>query len=446
MDHPPARSAADAVPFALALRVWLKIGCLSFGGPAGQIALMHEELVVRRRWISEARFLHALNYCMVLPGPEAQQLATYLGWLMHRTWGGLLAGVLFILPGLLLLTALTAMYAAWGSTPAVTAIFAGIQPAVLAVVLAAAWRLGQRTLRDPLLIGIAAAALLGLVLGLHFALILGLAALSGWIGAKWRPQAFAARSSHAGAGSVHARGPALIDDDTPTPAHARPDRRRLLRVLLICLALWLLPVALLAAVFGGEHAYVQMALFFTQAALLTFGGAYAVLPYVWAASVDTHGWLSTAQMIHGIALAEATPGPLILVVSHVGFLGGWNGALLGPDALLPAGVLGALMVAWVSFLPSFLFILAGGPLLESSRDQLRLAAPLTAISAAVVGVILSLALRFAGVVLWPASLTGGIHLPALSLSLLAVLALIRWSRSPLEVIGAGALLGALGLV
>ncbi len=435
----------SAPPFAQALRVWLKIGCLSFGGPAGQIALMHEELVVRRRWISEARFLHALNYCMLLPGPEAQQLATYLGWLMHQSLGGVVAGVLFILPGLVLLTALSAVYAAWGDTPAVAGIFAGIQPAVLAVVLAAAWRLGQRTLRDPLLIGIAAAALLGLVLGLHFALILGLAALSGWLGARWRPQAFAARSTHAGAGGVHARGPALIDDDTPTPAHARPSRARLGRVALSCLALWMLPMALLLGLFGAQHPYLQMAVFFTQAALLTFGGAYAVLPYVWAGAVHTHGWLSTEQMIHGIALAEATPGPLILVVSHVGFLGGWNGALLGPDSLLLAGILGALLVAWVSFLPSFLFILAGGPLVESSRDQLHLAAPLTAISAAVVGVILSLALRFAGVVLWPDA-AAGIHLPALGLTLLALLALLRWGRSPLEVIAVGAVCGALGVV
>jgi len=434
----PTRPAPVPVPFAVALRLWLwlKIGCLSFGGPAGQIALMHEELVVRRRWISEARFLHALNYCMVLPGPEAQQLATHLGWLMHRRLGGIVAGVLFILPGLLLLIGLTAVYAAWGDTPRVTAIFTGIQPAVLAIVLAAAWRLGRRTLKHPLLIGIAAGAFVGLgPLGLPFALVLALAALTGIVGARVCPAAFRPVSAHL-AGSL-SREPALIDDDTPTPAHARPSRRGFLGVLAGGLALWALPLALVLGL-GGHPAWLTMAAFFTRAALLSFGGAYAVLPYVWTRAVDTHGWISAEAMIHGIALAEATPGPLILVVAHVGFLGGWNGALLGPDQLLLAGVLGALLVSWVTFLPSFVFILAGGPWVEASRDHLPLAAPLTAITAAVVGVISSLALRFAGVVLWPA---GSLDPVAVTLALLAAVALIRYQRSPLEVIVAGAVIG-----
>lgn len=425
------------VPFVVALRLWLKIGFLSFGGPAGQIALMHEELVVRRRWISEARFLHALNYCMVLPGPEAQQLATYLGWLLHRTAGGIVAGVLFILPGLLLLIVLSALYAGFGAEPAVAAIFAGIQPAVLAIVLAAAWRLGRRTLKHPLLLGIAGGAFVGLSgLGLPFALVLALAAVAGLIGVRHWPTAFKAGGAHTAAAAVQ-QGPALIDDDTPTPAHARPSRSGFLKVVAGGLALWALPLILLLSV-GSPHPWLTMATFFTGAALLSFGGAYAVLPYVWTGAVQTHGWLDPASMIHGIALAEATPGPLILVVSHVGFLGSWNAALLGPEQQLLAGVLGALLVAWVTFLPSFVFILAGGPLVESSRGQLHLAAPLTAISAAVVGVILSLAVRFAGVVLWPA---GHFAPPALLIAVLAAIALIRYQRSPLEVIGAGALIG-----
>lgn len=436
-------SPSPAVPWPEALRVWFRIGCLSFGGPAGQIALMHEELVVRRRWISEARFLHALNYCMVLPGPEAQQLATYLGWLMHRSWGGIVAGTLFILPGLFVLVSLSALYAAYGQVPLVSAIFSGIQPAVLAVVLAAAWRLGQRTLRHPLLIAIAAGALVGLGgFGLPFPLVLALAALTGLIGARIWPAAFRA-PGHAAHASLHPAGAALIDDHTPTPDHARPDRRRLGAVLAAGLALWALPLAALILLFGGSHAYVQMAGFFTRAALLSFGGAYAVLPYVWSGAVEAYGWLEPAQMVHGIALGEATPGPLILVVAHVGFLGGWNAALLGPEALLLAGIAGALIVSWFTFLPSFLFILGGGPFVESSRNEIRYAAPLTAISAAVVGVILSLALRFGELVLWPGGTGAGIDRLALSLALLALLALIRFKRSPLEIIGAGALVGAL---
>lgn len=421
-----------------ALRLWLKIGCLSFGGPAGQIALMHEELVVRHRWISEARFLHALNYCMVLPGPEAQQLATYLGWLMHRSLGGIVAGVLFILPGLLVLVSLSALYAAYGQLPVVSAIFTGIQPAVLAIVLAAAWRLGRRTLQHPLLLGVAAGAFIGLGLfGLPFPLVLALAALCGVIGVRLWPAAFQP-PAHAPPTGAHADSPALINEHTPTPAHARPNRGRLITVLGSGLALWSLPMTALLLGYGSQHAYLQMAGFFTRAALLSFGGAYAVLPYVWTGAVETHGWLGAEAMIHGIALGEATPGPLILVVAHVGFLGGWNGALLGPDQLLLAGVLGALIVSWVSFLPSFVFILAGGPYVEASRGQLHLAAPLTAISAAVVGVILSLALRFAGVVLWPA---GGLDSVAVTLALLAAVALIRYQRSPLEIVMAGATMG-----
>ena len=444
----PIESVAErrGVSFGQALRFWLKLGFISFGGPAGQIALMHDELVVRRRWISERRFLHALNYCMLLPGPEAQQLATYLGWLMHRTWGGVVAGALFVLPSLFILIALSWVYLRFGQVPAVAAVLWGLKPAVVALVVQAAWRLGSRTLRHPLLAGIAVlsfALIAGPRLGFPW-IVLG-AALAGLAGARWAPGAFpeAGHASLAVAQPAAAGGSPTpwIDDDTPTPPHARFSRARLVRVVLVCLGLGLAAAAGLALVMGPQSAYLAMARFFTQAALVTFGGAYAVLPYVVQGAVEQHGWLSTAQMMDGLALGETTPGPLIMVVAFVGFLGGWQQALLGPDALLAAGVLGAAVATFFTFLPSFLFILAGGPLVEATRGRLGFTAPLTAISAAVVGVIASLGLFFAVHTIWPRGIGQGMDLPALALAVAATWALVRWKVSPMKVLAVCAGLG-----
>ena len=439
-------SAADGPPpapsFAEALRFWLKLGFVSFGGPAGQIAIMHGELVERCRWISERRFLHALNYCMLLPGPEAQQLATYLGWLMHRTRGGLAAGLLFVLPSLLILLLLSWIYMAYGEQRWVAAAFDGIKPAVVAIVIHAAWRIGIRTLRNGLLWAIALAAFVGLfALRLPFPLIIGAAALAGVIGARWRPSAFALGAPHASAGSVHLR--AVIDDDTPPPAHARGGRAALLRVLGIGVGLWAAAMLALAARYGVDGLPTAMATFFTKAALLTFGGAYAVLPYVYQGAVEHHGWLTGPQMIAGLALGETTPGPLIMVVAFVGFAGGWQAPFLGADTALASGVLAACVVTFFTFLPSFVFIFAGAPLVEHTRGDLRFTAPLTAITAAVVGVIVNLALFFAGHVFWPDGRVAGPNGPALVMAALALLALWRGWLGVMPVIGLAAVAGLL---
>ena len=388
-QHPPV----TPVPFRQALVFWFKLGFISFGGPAGQIAIMHSELVERRRWISEKRFLHALNYCMLLPGPEAQQLATYIGWLMHRTWGGVVAGALFVLPSLFILIALSWLYVAFGDVPVVAGLFYGIKPAVTAIVVHAAHRIGSRALRNGWLWAIAGASFVAIfALAVPFPAIVAAAALAGYVGGRVAPEKFRTGGGHAGA--HHAQGPALIDDDTPTPEHARFSVVRLSRVVVAGALLWLLPMGLLNAVFGWEHTFTQMGWFFTKAALLTFGGAYAVLPYVYQGAVDRFGWLSPEQMIDGLALGETTPGPLIMVVAFVGFVGGYLKQLFGPDALFLSGAVAASLVTWFTFLPSFVFILAGGPLVESTHNELKFTAPLTAITAAVVGVILNLALFF----------------------------------------------------
>jgi len=419
-----------------ALLYWLKLGFISFGGPAGQIALMHAELVERRRWISEGRFLHALNYCMLLPGPEATQLAVYIGWLLHRTWGGILAGLLFILPSLLLLIGLSWIYLAWGHLPLVAGILAGIKPAVVAIVIAAAWRIGTRTLRNPLLCGVAALAFVAILLDVPFPLIVLGAALIGMLGGRLAPQRFQPGGAHP---SAHRHGgPALIDDDTPTPEHARFTLRGLVTSCAIGIGLALAAWLLLAAVFGVDGALSRMGWFFTKAALMTFGGAYAVLPYVVQGAVEQYGWLSATQMIDGLALGETTPGPLIMIVAFVGFVGGWTHALFGPAALPLAGIAGALVAALFTFLPSFVFILAGGPLVESGRGNVRLTAPLTAISAAVVGVVASLAVFFGQHVF----LKGGQLQPwAIAIGVAAAVALLRFKVGPIRLIVACALAG-----
>lgn len=386
--------------FAAAARFWLKLGCISFGGPTGQIAIMHQELVARRRWISERRFLHALNFCMLLPGPEAQQLATYIGWLLHGVRGGLAAGLLFVLPSLFVLLTLSWIYLEFGDLPAVAGILYGVKPAVVAIVLFAAWRIGSRTLTNPVLWLIAAAAFAAIFFfGISFPYVVLGAGVAGCIGGHVAPVMF--RAAGHGATHVNEYGPALIDDHTPSPHHARWNGSRIAVYGAVGLLLWAGVGALLWAAFGWDGTYTQMAWFFSKAALLTFGGAYAVLPYVQQAAVDQFGWLTPAQMIDGLALGESTPGPLIMVVTFVGFVGGWTHAPLGPDATALAGLAGGALATWFTFLPSFLFIFIGAPLVETTRGDIKLTAPLTAITAAVVGVIFNLAVYFAGQVLWP---------------------------------------------
>jgi chromate transporter len=436
----PARSPLAPVPFAEALRFWLKLGFISFGGPTGQIAIMHQELVERRRWISEHRFLHALNYCMVLPGPEAQQLATYIGWLMHRTWGGIVAGGLFILPSVFILTALSWIYLAFGEVPLVAGLFYGIKPAVTAVVVAAAQRIGARALRNAWLWGIAAAAFVAIfALKAPFPAIVIGAAIIGSIGGRLAPARFRSGGAHAAAQSGF--GPALIDDDTPTPAHARFSWAKLARIGAVGLGLWAGAIGLLAAARGWDATLTQMAWFFTKAALLTFGGAYAVLPYVYQGAVEQHHWLSAAQMIDGLALGETTPGPLIMVVAFVGFVGGWTREIFGSNALFAAGLVATLVVSFFTFLPSFLFIFAGAPFVETTHGNLRFTAPLSAITAAVVGVVLNLALFFAYHALWPRGFDGGLDWVAALIGALASIALLRYKTGIIPVIGVCALAG-----
>jgi len=428
------------VSFWQAFGYWLKLGFISFGGPAGQIALMHQELVERRRWISEKRFLHALNYCMLLPGPEAQQLATYIGWLMHRTWGGIAAGALFVLPSLFILIALSWVYMAYGQVPAVAGLLYGVKPAVTAIVLFAAWRIGSRVLKNAWLWAIAAAAFAAIfALSVPFPLIVLAAAAIGYFGSRVAPERFAPGGGHGAA--VASAGPALIDDDTPTPAHARFGWGRFWRVLGVFLALWLGAMGALTALYGWHGTLTQMGWFFTKAALLTFGGAYAVLPYVFQGAVDHYGWLGATQMIDGLALGETTPGPLIMVVSFVGFVGGWNQALFGGNSLFAAGAVAATVVSFFTFLPSFLFILLGGPFIESTHGNLKLTAPLTAITAAVVGVIVNLAVFFAWHVLWPKGASGGFDAASAAIGLVAAVALFRFKAGVIPVVLASALLG-----
>jgi len=433
---PPETAPPNAVSLAEASRFWLRLGLVSFGGPAGQIALLHRELVQRRRWLSERRFLHALNYCMLLPGPEATQLATYLGWLMHGSVGGLIAGGLFLLPSVLVLLSLATVYALWGELPLLSAVFWALKPAVLAIVLQAAWRLGQRTLHTPLLRAIAAAALLGLgVLRLPYPPLVLAAALTGLVAGRLRPAllGLSATTAPTATGSAGSSGPALHDDTTPPPEHARFRPARLARTLLAAGLALGLPLLLLSLTGGWQGQLAVMARFFTRVALVSFGGAYAVLPYVAQGAVESFGWLSAGQMLDGLALGETTPGPLIMVVAFVGFMGGWNGS-----GSLATAMLAGLVVVWFTFLPSFVFILAGAPLVEASRNDLRLGAPLTAITAAVVGVIASLALLFAGPALAPDGRLDGGAAALLALALGLLLGR-RWGVLPL--IGAAALAG-----
>ncbi|MTW05951.1 chromate efflux transporter [Pseudoduganella ginsengisoli] len=436
----PSHVKPAPVTFWQAFVFWLKLGFISFGGPAGQIAIMHEELVEKRRWLSERRFLHALNYCMVLPGPEAQQLATYIGWLMHRTWGGVVAGGLFVLPSLLILVVLSWVYIAFGGMSVVAGLFYGIKPAVTAIVLQAAHRIASRALKNKVLWAIAAAAFAAIFAwDVPFPLIVAAAALTGYVGGRLSPATFTAGGGHGGADKSY--GAALIDDDTPTPPHARFRWSALALVIGAGAVLWALPMGALAMVFGWDHTLTQMGWFFTKAALLTFGGAYAVLPYVYQGAVEHYGWLTPRQMIDGLALGETTPGPLIMVVAFVGFVGGYVKAVFGPEAQFVAGATAAALVTWFTFLPSFLFILAGGPLVESTHGDIKFTAPLTAITACVVGVILNLALFFGYHVLWPQGAKGPFDPWSAVIAIGAAIALLRYQRNVIHVIAACAVAG-----
>jgi chromate transporter len=432
--------APQAVSFWQALKFWFKLGFISFGGPAGQIAIMHEELVVRRRWLSEKRFLHALNYCMVLPGPEAQQLATYIGWLMHKTRGGIAAGALFVLPSLLILIGLSWIYIALGHVTWVAGFFYGIKPAVTAIVLQAAYRIGARALKNNLLWAIAAASFLAIfAMNVPFPFIVLAAVVIGFVGGRMSPESFSVGGGHTAIQTAF--GPALIDDHTPTPAHALFAWKRCMQVLLAGAVLWLVPMGWLVVQNGWDHTLTQMSWFFTKAALLTFGGAYAVLPYVNQGAVEQFGWVTATQMMDGLALGETTPGPLIMVVAFVGFVGGYAKAILGPDSLFLAGAIAATLVTWFTFLPSFIFILAGGPFVESTHNDLKFTAPLTAITAGVVGVILNLALFFGYHTLWPHGFDASLDRPSAIIAVAAAIALLKFKLNVMNVIVVCGLVG-----
>jgi len=439
---PPQPVPPAPVSFRERFLYWLKLGFVSFGGPAGQISMMHQELVEKRRWISEQRFLHALNYAMVLPGPEAQQLATYIGWLLHGVRGGIAAGVLFVLPSLFILISLSWIYLVFGDVPAVAGVLYGIKPAVTAIIVFAAWRIGSRALKNNLLRGMAALSFAAIaVLNVPFPYIVVLAGIIGYAGSRYRPDLFSVGGHAAAAGMSFA--PALIDDHSAVPEHARFSWRRLCMFAVVGSGIWMGAMLLLVYSFGWQGTLTQMGWFFSKAALVTFGGAYAVLPYVYQGGVEQHGWLSAAQMMDGLALGETTPGPLIMVVAFVGFVGGWTKELFGPESLVLAGVAGAGVATLFTFLPSFLFIFIGGPVVEATRGELKFTAPLTGITAAVVGVILSLAVFFAWHVLWPRGFAGPFEWFALLLGIGAFVALFHYRTGIVTVIGA---CGAAGFV
>ncbi|MFW2373150.1 MAG: chromate efflux transporter [Gammaproteobacteria bacterium] len=428
------------VSFRDAFMYWLKLGFISFGGPAGQISMMHQELVEKRRWISEHRFLHALNYTMVLPGPEAQQLATYIGWLMHGAWGGIVAGVMFVLPSLFILISLTWIYLAYGDVPVVAGILYGIKPAVTAIVVFAAYRIGSKALKNHVLRAMAGLAFIAIfVFHVPFPYIVLFAGIIAYAGSRFAPDKFRAGGHHAG--SINSYGPALIDDDTPAPKHTRFNWNRLIAFALIGLLIWASVLAGLTAAYGWQATLTQMGWFFTKAALVTFGGAYAVLPYVYQGGVEQYAWLTGTQMIDGLALGETTPGPLIMVVAFVGFVGGWTREIFGPDMLPLAGAAGAGIATLFTFLPSFLFILIGGPSVEATRNDVKFTAPLTGITAAVVGVILNLAVFFAYHVLWPQGFEGTFEWFSALIGLAAFIALFRYKIGIVSVIAASAAIG-----
>ena len=442
------------MPLAEAVRVWARIALLSFGGPAGQIAVMHRILVEEKRWIGDARFLHALNYCMLLPGPEAQQLATYIGWLLHRTKGGLIAGTLFVLPGFVAIMILSWLYAAYGNVGAVEALFFGLKAAVLAIVLEAVRRIGSRALRNRWMAALAAAAFVAIfAFSVPFPIIVLTAAFVGFIGGRAGWQAFAVGGTgHDGRTTHVADADTLLGDEVP--AHARPHLGWSLRISAIFLLLWLTPVVALLALAGPDNVFTDMALFFSQMAVVTFGGAYAVLAYVAQQAVDNYGWLAPGEMLDGLGMAETTPGPLIMVTQFVGFMGAFRQAT-GMDPML-AGTLGGLLTTWVTFMPCFLWIFLGAPYIEALRGNRALTGALSAITAAVVGVILNLAIWFALHTLFDevrelrthglrldVPVPGSLDLSALLLTVAALVAVFRFRLGPVPVILGAAAVGLL---
>lgn len=422
-------SAPVRPTFWEAFRFWLKLGFISFGGPTGQLAIMHTELVEKKRWISEARFLHALNFCMLLPGPEAQQVATYIGWLLHRTWGGIAAGALFVLPSAFILWALSFVYMRYGDVPAVAAIFYGLQPAVIAIVAAAVLRIGSKALKNEMLWGIAVLAFVAIFfLKVPFVIIILTAGAMGFLGEKFFPGKFVAAKG-LGKGNEPA---SVLDDDEE--AQMRPTWGRAVRVTSVGIALWWLPILAVGLWRGWDGILFQQGLFFSKAALVTFGGAYAVLPYVAQQAVENYGWLSTTQMMAGLGLAETTPGPLIMVLQFVGFVGGWQHP--GNMHPLSAATWGAAITTWATFLPCFLFIFLGAPHIERLRNVKALTSVLSAITAAVVGVVLNLAVWFGWHVIFPA----GVDWFALVTAILFFVGLqkFKWGIIPV-VLGAGLL-------
>jgi len=437
---PDKTQTPDSVPFSEAFIYWLKLGFISFGGPAGQISMMHQELVEKRRWISEHRFLHALNYTMVLPGPEAQQLATYIGWLMHGLWGGIAAGILFVLPSLFILMGLTWIYLEFGDVAAVNGILYGIKPAVTAIVVFAAYRIGSRALGNNTLRLLALLSFVGIfVLKLPFPYIVLIAGIIGIIGSRITPDTFKPGAGHGASKEDYGR--ALIDDDTPPPEHTKFKWSRVIMLTTIAVAIWAAVMGALFVTYGWDATLTQMGWFFTKAALVTFGGAYAVLPYVYQGGVEQFSWLTGTQMMDGLALGETTPGPLIMVVSFVGFVGAWTKEIFGPDSLLLAGAAGASIATLFTFLPSFLFILVGGPAVEATRGDVKFTAPLTAITAAVVGVILNLATFFAYHVLWPQGFDMPMEWFGAIIGVAAFIALFRFKVGIVTVLMASAVLG-----
>lgn len=435
------------VSFTEALRFWVKLGFISFGGPAGQIAIMHREVVERRRWISEERFLHALNYCMLLPGPEATQLAIYIGWLLHKTWGGIVAGAFFVIPSIFVLLALSYIYAAYGQVTAVAATLSGFKPVVVAIVVEAVLKIGGRAIKRRAHLLIAASAFVAIYfLHVPFPLIVLAAAVLGLAGVRLWPQVFGAAAQRPKAPGTETKDeenavealPLVIDDHAPPLAHTLPSRSRSLKTLACGLMFWLLPFVALIWWRGWASLHAQEYRFFTQAALVTFGGAYAVLAYVTQAA-NSYGWLMHGQAVDGLALAETTPGPLIMVLQFVGFMAGWN----NPQGLTQttSAVTGALLTTYVTFLPCFIFIFLGAPYIEVLRGNKNLTGALTGVTAAVVGVILNLALVFGAAVIWPRGLAGGADYFAALMSVAAFIMLYRFKMDVLLVVVAGGLVG-----
>jgi chromate transporter len=444
----PAPPADQTLPpraptFREALWVWIKIGLLSFGGPTGQIALMHQELVDKRRWISDGRFLHALNYCMLLPGPEAQQLSIYIGWLLHRTWGGFVAGTLFVLPGAALLWLVSWIYVAYGQVPWIEAIFYGLKPAVMGIVAFAVLRIGKKALKNAVMWTVAAAAFVGIYFfHVPFPLIVLTAGVLGLVGGKFFLAKFYVAGGHGGAKAKPVVA-AVIDDHTVTSAEHRPTLGGALRTIATGLTCWALPLLAIGLWLGPQHVLFAQGIFFSKAAVVTFGGAYAVLPYVAQQAVDTHGWLTAAQMLDGLGLAETTPGPLILVLQYVGFLGAWGEP--APFTPLTAATLGAGITLWCTFVPSFLFVFLGAPYIEALRGQKLITCALSTITAAVVGVVLNLAVWFALGVLFPRGGTVDWFAVVVSIGVFVGLLRCKWEVVPV-ILGCAVLGGAYRLL